>query len=362
MTQNVYIHIPFCKQKCRYCSFISYPDLSVKKQYLQSLAQEIIYFYKKEQLKTLYFGGGTPSLLTPEEFNRLISLFNISPETEVSAELNPENITVDYLKELKAAGINRLSFGCQTFDNKKLTAIGRKHTAQDVINAVNLAFKAGFNNINLDFIYGLPDQTVKDFENDLKKAVTLGIQHISLYGLKIDEGCFFASHRPDNLPDSDIQADMYLKAIEVLTLNGFEHYEISNFSKPDFQSRHNLNYWNNNSYYGFGLAAHGYNAGIRYSNHEGFELYLKNPVSHAYRHKVTFDEKLEEEIFLGFRKTSGISVKKINDGYGINFEQKYGQTIEKYISSGHLEKNGNFYRLTTKGILVSNIILSDFLQ
>lgn len=357
--KNVYIHIPFCKSKCHYCSFVSYPKPELKEQYINALEKEIKTFYKGEKLNTLYFGGGTPSLLNTEDFSRLINLFNTDANTEITTELNPETVTQKYLKNLKKAGINRLSFGCQTFDDNILKLIGRRHNAKDVKNAVSFAQNAGFENISLDFIYGLPTQTIEGFENDLKDATSLGVKHISLYGLKIDEGCYFHIHPPKNLPDEDIQADMYLKAIE--TLKDYEHYEISNFSKKGYTSRHNLNYWENNTYYGFGCAAHGYENGTRYFNTSNLEDYINNPTDNKTSHKLTKQEQLEEEIFLGFRKMSGINIEKINKNFDINFVEKYATTLDKYISHKYLSETNEGFKLTTDGILVSNVILSEFL-
>lgn len=355
MAKSVYIHIPFCKSKCKYCSFISFPALEKKCEYLGALKQEILYFYKDEPLNTLYFGGGTPSLLDIKDFDELISLFNTNSQTEITAELNPETLTGDYLTELKKTGINRISLGCQTFNDSILKLIGRRHNAEQVLNAVKLAQNAGFDNISLDFIYGLPTQTIEDFENDLKQAISLNIQHISLYGLKIDEGCYFASHMPENLPDDDIQADMYLKAVDIL--KKFEHYEVSNFGKP---SRHNLNYWDNKNYYGFGTAAHGYLGDTRYSNAETLDEYIKNPLQHKTETVLSLQEQLEEEIFLGFRKMSGINVSEINKKFKIDFEKKYSEILDKY--KNYLIKTENGYSLNTNGILISNSILSEFLQ
>ena len=355
MSQNVYIHIPFCKQKCKYCSFISYPCINKKADYLIALNKEINYYYQNEILNTLYFGGGTPSLLTTEELKNIIKLFNINNNTEITIELNPETITEKYLTDLYNTGINRLSIGCQTFNNEILKLIGRKHTAEDVKNTVKLAQKIGFNNISLDFIYGLPNQAIEDFEKDLKKALELNIQHISLYGLKIDEGCYFYENMPKNLPDNDTQADMYLKAIEIL--KDFGHYEISNFGKS---SRHNLNYWNNNTYYGFGVAAHGYINNIRYANIESIDEYIQTPTIHAEENKLTKQDQLEEEIFLGFRKCSGIDIDKINKKYNINFENKYKNILEDY--NKYFIKTNNGYALNNDGILISNNILSEFIE
>ena len=358
--KNVYIHIPFCKSKCKYCSFISFPKLELKEKYLKALRTEILTRYQGEQLNTLYFGGGTPSVLEPKEFKTLISLFDINIDTEITAELNPEKITSEYLKQLKDAGINRLSFGCQTFDNKILKLIGRRHNSKDVENAVAFAHKAGFDNISLDFIYGLPEQNIEGFKKDLQHAISLGVQHISLYGLKIDENCYFFKNPPENLPDEDIQADMYLCAIE--TLKDFEHYEISNFSKKGVNSRHNINYWNNNSYYGFGVASHGYENGIRYFNTSDINEYINHSTIHKCEHKLTKQEQLEEEIFLGFRKTEGINIEKINRKFDIDFLKKYRFTLDKYISYKYISETITGFKLTTEGILVSNVILSEFLD
>lgn len=362
MVKNVYIHIPFCKSKCKYCSFVSFCLLNLKSDYLSALQKEIIQSYKNEKLNTLYFGGGSPSLLTADEFSKIIKLFITDNSTEITAELNPEGITPKYLKELKNTGVNRLSFGCQTFNDKILKDIGRQHSARDVVNAVKFAQDNGFDNISLDFIYGLPEQTIDMFAYDLEFAISLGVQHISLYGLKIEEGCYFFKNRPQNLPDDDVQADMYLKAIEILTKNNFEHYEISNFALEKFKSKHNLNYWNNNSYYGFGVAAHGYENGIRYFNTSNLKEYINYPNVHKNTHKLTIQEQLEEEIFLGFRKSEGINTEKINKKFNIDFRKKYSAIVNKYISYGYLKDTNTGFTLTKEGILVSNVILSEFLE
>ncbi|MBR6099486.1 radical SAM family heme chaperone HemW [bacterium] len=362
MTENVYIHIPFCRRKCNYCSFISFSSIDKKEQYLDALKKEIQSKYKNEKLKTLYFGGGTPSLLEASDFSDIISLFDVDNSTEITTELNPENLTKEYLKNLKKCGINRISMGCQTFNNDILKIIGRQHTAQEVVSAVKSAQDIGFDNISLDFIYGLPKQNIDDFAQDLTTAIQLGVKHISLYGLKIDDGCYFYKNPPENLPDDETQANMYLKAIEIMTQNGFAHYEISNFCRPNFESRHNLNYWNNNSYYGFGVAAHGYLDGNRYSNPVTIEKYLENPTTPQETKHLTEQEKLEEEIFLGLRRMDGINSSLINEKYNIDFKKKYKNILDKYTASGHITKTENGYKFTVNGILVSNYILADFLD
>lgn len=380
MTKNAYIHIPFCKSKCHYCSFVSFDSMELKRAYLDALKKQIVEEYKREELNTLYFGGGTPSLLTVDEFAELISLFKLGDDAEITAEVNPDSVDLEYLTGLRNLGVNRLSIGAQTFDDDILKSIGRRHNSAQIKTAVNCAQKSDFENISLDFIYGLPNQTLKDFANDLEQAVKLGIQHISLYGLKIDEGCYFYKNQPENIADSDIQADMYLKAIEVLTQNGFEHYEISNFSKNGLESKHNLNYWEGNTYYGFGCAASGYentpspltplpsrargNAQrlkhFRYTNESDLKKYIKNPLKKEFEQEISEQERLEESIFLGLRKIAGINIEEINQKFNIDFTQKYAKILEKYKDFFTATQNG--IALNQKGILVSNNILSEFID
>lgn len=362
MVKNAYIHIPFCKQKCKYCSFISFPKIELKNEYINALIKDINTNYNNENLSTIYFGGGTPSLLTIDDFSKILQQLHFDNKTEITVEINPETVDNNYLKELKKIGINRLSIGCQTFNDKILQQIGRKHSSQDVINTVKLAQNNEFKNISLDFIYGLPDQSISEFTNDLKKAVELNIQHISLYGLKIDEGCYFYEHYPQNLPNEDNQADMYLQAINTLKDKNFNHYEISNFSKKGFESKHNLNYWNNSNYYGFGCAAHGYKDNIRYSKSANINEYISNPTAYATEHIVTKQEELEEEIFLGLRKMEGINIEKINNKFGINFLEKYSYQIKEFTNTKYLLETNTGFKLSDEGILISNNILSEFLE
>ena len=362
MVKSAYIHIPFCKSKCHYCSFVSFNKLNLLEDYLSALEKEIKTYYRGEDLDTLYFGGGTPSILQVEDFDRLIKLFVFSNDAEITTELNPETLNYDYLKSLYDIGINRISIGCQSFDDNILKIINRRHDASQVINAVMNAQKAGFKNISLDFIYGLPNQTNQMFIEDLKKGVNLGVEHISLYGLSIEEGCYFSKFPPKNLPNEDMQAQMYLSAVKYLTSCGFEHYEISNFSKPDYNSKHNMNYWNNEEYYGFGVAAHGYIDNVRYGNSESIEDYIVNPNKYNIERVETQKDKLEEEIFLGLRRIKGIDVNFINSKYNINFEDKYSRVIKKYTNLNLLQKTPQGYALTLEGILVSNTILAEFIE
>lgn len=359
MSKNVYIHIPFCRSKCNYCSFVSFDKLELKHNYLGALRKQIQYEYKGEKLETLYFGGGTPSLLTIDEFKDLINLFNFGNNSEITVEANPDSIDEDYLQGLIKLGVNRLSIGAQTFNDGILKIIGRGHNSAQIKSALNCALKAGFKNISLDLIYGLPVQTLEGFEADLNKAIDLDVQHISLYGLKIEEGCYFYKNLPQSLPNLDLQADMYLQAVKILKKADFNHYEASNFAKSGFESKHNLNYWNNNTYYGFGLAASGYIDDVRYTNETNLEKYIKNPLLKISEQKLSEQEILEEAIFLGFRKIAGININEINQKFGINFNEKYAKILNKY--SNYFVKTQTGYAFTLDGILISNEILSEFI-
>lgn len=358
MPVSAYIHMPFCKSKCKYCSFVSFNQPERIKGYVFSLLKEISEIYNNEPLKTLYFGGGTPSLIPVDLINMIVGKFNLSDECEVTLEVNPDDASYEYFCALKNIGINRISIGSQTFDDDILKLIGRRHNSEQIIEAVQVAKQVGFKNISVDLIYGLPNQDVNGLRNDLDKFLNLGIQHISTYGLKIEQDSFWGKN-PPSVPDDDAQADMYELINEILSENGFYRYEISNFAKKGFESKHNLNYWNNNEYYGFGVAAHGYLNGMRYSNFRTLEQYVQKPTTHETGHFLTKKEMLEEEIFLGFRKSDGINVKRIKERFGVDFEELYKDVLEKY--SEFFEKTSNGYTLNLRGVLISNVILAEFI-
>ena len=374
MTKSAYIHIPFCKSKCKYCSFISYTKPDMITGYIYALLKDISDNYRGEELRTLYFGGGTPSLVPAELLGKVISKFKFQNEYELTVEVNPDDCTPEYLQALIKQGVNRLSIGSQTFDDNILKLIGRRHNSSDIIRTVEFAKNAGFENISVDLIYGLPTQTLEGLRQDLDKFLSLEIQHISTYGLKIEADSYWGKYynKADNRlvvpnsdriylpPDDDTQADMYEGVNEILERNGFYRYEVSNFAKKWYESKHNLNYWNNNEYYGFGAAAHGYVDGVRFYNYSELEKYMAAPSTHEYGKTLTEDEKLEEEIFLGFRKREGVNVNKIKEKFGIDFENKYKAILEKY--SDFIEKTPAGYALNLKGVLVSNMILADFIE
>ncbi len=362
---SCYIHIPFCLKKCAYCSFLSFEKNLVPNSYACALNCEIKNNYNGEKLKTLYFGGGTPSILTIPQAATILKNFNFDESTEVTFEVNPKTVDLVYLKELRNLGINRLSIGVQSFNDEILKEIGRAHSAMCALETIDIARQAGFKNISIDLMYGLPKQTVDIWRETLDIANNLPVQHISLYGLKIDSGSKFYTNVPKDLPSADIQADMYELAIEKLT--NFSQYEISNFAiSKEFQGRHNLNYWTCGAYYAFGLGASGFSECGRYQNQSNLEKYLKLDFDKEYEDFETAEEereiRLEEAIFLGLRLTSGVDKGAINKKFNIDFDKKYAHILEKYLQSGHIIETEKGYKLSTKGFLVSNVILSDFIE
>ena len=359
MVESAYIHIPFCKSKCKYCSFISFCKTDLIKTYIFALSKEIRENYKGEELRTLYFGGGTPSLVEPALIKRIIDQFHLKNNCEITLEINPDDASEEYLSAVKKIGVNRLSFGSQTFDDEILKLIGRRHSASDIVKAVSLAKSTGFKNISVDLIYGLPNQTLSGLKQDLEKFMSLEIQHISTYGLKIEPESAWGKTPPKNLPNEDLQADMYEMLNEFLESRGYRRYEVSNFAKAGRESKHNLNYWNNSEYYGFGVAAHGYVDKVRYYNTSELSKYIDSPTKREFGHIVTKKESLEEEIFLGFRKRSGIDTKRIKELYAVDFETKYKDVLNKY--KDYFEKTENGFALNLQGSMLSNIILSEFI-
>lgn len=357
----IYLHIPFCLKKCSYCSFCSFPLLKYKDEYINSLIKEIKHFYQGNKPKTIYFGGGTPSLLEVSDFERILKCFNFDNSTEITIEVNPYNISFKKLKDIKTLGVNRISIGVQSFDDEILEEIGRLHRVRDVYETLDNIKKAGFNNFSIDLIYGLPKQTLLNWENTLNSALKLNSNHISLYGLKIEKGSYYFKYPPKDIADSDTQAKMYELATEKLK-EKFEHYEFSNFAKTkEFYSKHNIAYWKRENYFGFGLSASGFIENKRYTNTFNFKDYLKNPIQKEYE-LLTKEQELEEEIFLGLRLTKGINFKKINEKFNIDIFQIYKDKFERFLKDGFMEKTEFGIKLSLKGILVSNEILCEFIN
>lgn len=366
--KNLYIHVPFCKNKCHYCNFISFSGMNeFIVPYFSALKKEIEHYVEKyfnQELDTVYIGGGTPSVVDIHYYQNIFNLLAgyINKDAEITMEINPGTVNLNYLENLKNLGINRLSIGVQSFDDKILKLINRIHNAKEAIETVKIAKKAGFENISMDLIYGLPEQSLKNWEETLNQALSLEISHISTYGLKIEENTEFSLRPPENIPEEEAQSEIYLKTIEILENNGFQQYEISNFSKENYKSRHNLCYWKNQAYFGAGLSAHGYLDGRRYSNTENLEKYIKNPLNRASENIISKSEKIEEAIFLGLRLTEGINPDEFKINYGIDINQKYSKIIEKYINYGFMISQNNYLKLTKQGFLLSTPILAEFLD
>lgn len=361
MTNCIYLHIPFCEKKCNYCSFCSFNLLSKKEEYINSLIKEIDFYYDNSKLKTLYFGGGTPSLLEIKDFEKILSLFNFDNKTEITLEVNPNTVDLNKLKSLKTLGINRISVGVQNFDDEILKIIGRNHTKKEVYQCIENINKAGFENYSIDLMYGLPNQDTNQWEKTLKEALELNSKHISLYGLKIEQGTYFYKFPPKNLPDLDMQAKMYEIAIEKLG-EKFLHYEFSSFAKnKNYISKHNSIYWKRKNYWGFGLSASGFLDNKRYTNTTNFKNYIKNPTEKIYQ-TLTKQEEIEEEIFLGLRLRDGINFDLINKKYNIDIFKKYKKIFDKFCQNNFMEYTTNGIKLTKQGILLSNEILCEFIE
>ncbi len=362
MVKHVYIHIPFCIRKCNYCSFVSGIDIKNKDIYLSALMNQINNTYKNERIKTLYIGGGTPSLLEAKDIKNIIQAFRLDNNAELTLEVNPETVEETKFYRIREIGINRISLGVQSFNDNILKNIGRNHTKKNILESIEIIKKCSFNNINIDLIYGLPNQNMDILKKDIEQSLNLEIQHLSTYGLKIEKNSFLGKNPPQNLPNDEQQADMYIELCSELTKNGFEHYEISNFAKNGYESKHNCAYWKNQNYYGFGLNASGYEGKKRYRNIANFQTYIDNPNLKAEETELTEEEILEEEIFLALRLKTGINIEEINKKFNIDFLNKYQSIIKKYTELKLLENKNNKLNLTEEGFLLSNEIMSEFLN
>lgn len=357
--KSAYVHIPFCQTICSYCDFCKlYKKEDWIDRYLDSLHLEIETYYQKEVLETIYVGGGTPSCLNISQLNKLFSIlkvFNRSVDLEFTFECNVEDITEEKALILKKNGVNRVSMGVQSFVPKNIKLLNRHHDEEMVFKAVTILKKVGIENINIDLMYALPNETLSDLEYDLDTFLKLEIPHISTYSLIIENNTKLYIDGYQNISE-DIDAQMY--DLIRKKLSSYNHYEISNFSKEGYASRHNLTYWNNREYYGFGLGATGYISGKRYTNTRNLNKYLNNRFE-RFTEEVTSEETKENALILGFRKIQGINIKEFNERYGIDLENI--QVVKDMVKEGKLViQNGNI-RIAEKYIYVSNDILVNFL-
>ena len=361
----IYIHIPFCAKKCNYCAFNSkIGESSEIQNYVEALTTQII-SHDTENISTIYFGGGTPSILNIAQINKIFvavkNNFNIDDNAEITIEINPGTVNKNYLRDLKNIGFNRLSIGVQSFDNNLLKILGRIHNNQIALDTIETA-RNFFDNVSVDLMYGLPEQKISDLKKSVELAANLDIQHISIYGLEIEEGTNFYSRRDKlNLPSDEICADMYDFITETLPTKNFIRYEVSNFAKKNFESRHNIGYWTGKKYIGFGAGAHSYNKKIRTANISDVGEYIKNPFAKNIEEVITKKIAMEEFCFLGLRMTAGISISDFQNNFGENIFSVYDKVIEKNISLGLLENVGDKIFLTARGMKFGNLVFADFL-
>ena len=371
MDRALYIHIPFCKSKCLYCDFCSFSGSEkLMMDYSKALSKEINDIGKC-RIKTIFVGGGTPTYLSLEAWKiirKSIENLNKSEDLEFTVEGNPGTFSYEKLNFLKSLGANRLSIGLQASQNRLLKGIGRIHTWEEFLEGFSLARAVGFDNINVDLMFGLPGQSVEDWKETLYKVVGLGPEHISAYSLIIEEGTELYNRFNEGslvLPGEEEEREMYRHTLEYLTANGYKQYEISNFSKPGKECRHNLIYWNLEEYLGCGVSAHSYVDGKRYCNGHSIEKYVEcmmnNKNCHAELHVNTVQDDMEEFMFMGLRKTEGISIEKFNKKFKKDIFDVYGDIINKYIGNGLLLRNGPMIRLSEKGIEFSNSVMCEFI-
>lgn len=371
----VYIHIPFCKHKCFYCDFNTYV---LKGQpvddYLDALEREIEQTVRQappQHIETIFVGGGTPTALTPEQMTRLLSIVQThfpeqSTQLEFTMEANPGTTDDEKLHAMKEGGVNRVSFGVQSFNNDLLKTIGRIHQTDEIYRSIELAKQLQFNSLSIDLMFGLPNQTLQHVDDSLSAALALDLQHYSIYGLIIEEKTpFHTLYNNDQLPipDQDEELAMFELIMKRLKAEGYEHYEISNFAKPGFHGKHNEKYWHNESYYGFGAGAHGYMNGIRHVNVNGVQDYIKAterglPITD--RHVVTKEEAMQDFMMVGLRLLKGVNRQDFYKRYKRELEDVFGAALEQLLEKQLLERHENYYRLTGQGVLFGNDVFAAF--
>lgn len=359
--KSVYIHIPFCNTICTYCDFCKfYYQKKWIAPYLSHLKKEIEQNYKQEPIRTLYIGGGTPSALSKEELNELftcIQVLDLSQCEEFTFECNIESITEEKAQFLYEHQVNRISIGVETFHPKHLKTLNRNHTKQEVKQKINMLKQIGFQNINVDFIYALPNETLEEVKEDIKLFLELDIPHISTYSLMIEPSTILGIQKTIPI-NSDLDAKMYQEICNTLKEHGFKHYEISNFTRPGYASKHNLVYWNNEEYYGFGVGASGHIEKKRYDNTRNISKYLTG-ITKQTESFVTRQEQIENECILGFRKIEGISKKKFIQKYQYPLEQY--SIIKKLLQEGKLEQNETHIYIKEENLYTSNGILCELI-
>ncbi|QPS71506.1 radical SAM family heme chaperone HemW [Lactococcus garvieae] len=366
--EAAYIHIPFCSHICYYCDFAK---VLMTGQPVEAYIDELLKEYDSYQirsLKTLYIGGGTPSVLPADQLEKLLTHLtknlDLDKLEEFTVEANPSDLTDEVIAVLANSPVSRISLGVQSFDDKLLKRIGRTHTEAQVYTSIERLRKAGFENITIDLIYGLPNQTMEMVESDVKKLLDLNLPHVALYSLILEDHTVFMNRQRRGrlrLPSDDRNADMYEYIIDTLTSHGYIHYEVSNFGKKGYESKHNLTYWDNAEYYGIGAGASGYLDGIRYKNHGPVHHYLREKNKRINEEVLTRKEMIEEEMFLGLRKKSGVSIERFQKKFGQSLEEVYGRVIPDLAKQQLLFEADGRIQMTEKGFELGNEVFERFL-
>ena len=378
---GIYIHVPFCKSKCAYCDFNSSVCQSAERMtaYVDALVAHMESYRAAAQNyepNTVFIGGGTPTALPPEELFRVIKAvkhnFKLTKNAEFTIEANPATVSYDTLVKLRRMGVNRLSMGLQSAHENELQALSRIHTRKDFAQSFKMARDAKFDNINVDLMFGIPYQTTDSLLHTIRYLTRVQPDHISLYDLKIEPGTPFYKNYHEiapYLPDDDTEADMYISAIEMLRNAGYYQYEISNFARPGHMCAHNLKYWNCDEYLGFGVSAHSYFNGSRFSFTADVDRYMQGVTVKDSRVRITDEcdileerERMGEYIMLRFRLTAGLDVREFFHRFGLSFETLYAEKCRKFIQNGFMTVKNGVYALTPSGMFISNYILSDLLE
>lgn len=376
---GIYIHIPFCKSKCYYCDFISYPNkINLAKDYINAVKKEVSQFdFSNYDVTTIYIGGGTPSYINENEISDILKTIKSKTkenktkfkDIEITIEVNPGTVTLEKLKTYKKVGINRLSIGLQSTHDRLLKEIGRIHTYSEFLATYKMAEAVGFNNINVDLMISLPSQTIRDIRESLEDIIKLNPNHISVYSLIIEEGTVIEKYLSEGkitLPADEEERRMYWFVKDFLELNGYNHYEISNFAKSGCASKHNLNCWNQEEYIGFGISAHSYINNIRFGNQENLEQYIKNVNENRLQENIKVEERQTKEeqekefMMLGFRKIEGVNIAKFKEKFIENPLFLYNKELERLANQELIEVDLNYIHLTNKGLDLANMVFEEF--
>ncbi len=375
---GIYIHIPFCKKKCNYCDFYSIKwEGESENKYIQAVLNEIDDY--KHRLKdnyiidTIFFGGGTPTIIKPENLRRIIGCLreaaDIDKDCEITIEANPNTLTLESLELYKKSGINRLSIGIQSLNDEILKKIGRIHNSIEALEAIDRAKNVGFKNINADIMFNIPGQTVKDAEDTILKIIKRSVNHISFYSLKLEKGTPMYLMEKKNkivMPDEDTEREMYYSGRRAMAENNILQYEISNFAEKGFECKHNLKYWNQEEYIGLGPSAHSFLNNIRYSNPSDLKLYCENSKFNFHeriiQEKLSTDDLMFEYIMLQLRLTKGLDINEFNFKFSADFKEMYSLQIGFLLKNNLVEFSNEYIRLTKKGMDVSNYVIEEFME